>query len=539
MTRHVLWLFLLALVLRVPHVGGPLRWEERDLVPGLRDISLVPWRFWIPPKVGDHTPLAVVASAPLFRLAPHSPWVLRLPSVLAGAGLAALLAWAVIRAVGTTAGVMTGILVASNNFLIAWSAYFMQEMLYLFFAASGFVAFAHAASSRTTPSLFLSALLFALAFWTHEFALLCAPMAFLALLADPSTRGWLRRPALWCAGLLWAVLVAPYAVWNLLLRDQFASFGGMSIAQQHLAATILAHRRVNTRFLEFFLCGGLRDRPWMHLELNHVEPVVGAVLLVCAGRALLRLRHPVLRLCAIVFWATVVLFTFVDLDFRIYRFSLCLLPGCVAAGMTLARMWQARFPLRAVAASLLAYALAGSLFLRPYAAGAAHQGFRLGGRGPLFSERPLIDLVVQAQRASPASVVVIPAPFWDHVPLHAEYEAGVRCVGGSRETIYSSTYWMRPYGPREAERPRIVLTPWEDEGAWGDFLSRAGYEATTVRQTLQFRGILEDTVVVCPLTIIDAHSASPLPVQAFIQRVYGRGEGPRGSPHRVSPRTAR
>ena len=522
MRRHLLWVFLLACALRVQHVGGPLRWEERDLVPGLRDISLCPLALYVPPKVGDHTPLAVVAAAPLYHLSPHTAWVLRIPSLLAGSLIPVVLAWALSRAMTPTAGLMAGLLAASNNFLVTWSAYFMQEMLFLLFAAAGLITMACAERRRSTPLALLSALLCAISFWTHEFALLLVPLAGLYLLTSSRSRGWLRTPGPWISLLLWGALVLPYFAWNFAQRDRFSAFGGMSIAQQHMAATILARRALNARFFTFFVGGGLNDlvRGWPRFELNHVEPLAGACLLLAAACLVRKWRDPAIRLCLLVFWGVLILFSLIDLEFRIYRFSLSLLPGCALAGIVLARAWQAKGLLRCGAAVLVGYCLFTGVSARPYAAGAAHQGFRWWGKGPLFSERPLIELVRRAQQASPASLVIMPAPFWDHAPLQAEYEAGVRCVGGSRETIYSSTFWIRPYGPSEAGSPRIVLSCQEDVASWGEFLRQAGYDTALTRHDTSFRGIMQDTAVACPLYVIDAASEAPVPVETFLDRIY-------------------
>lgn len=494
-------------------------------MPGLRDISLSPSACYVPPKVGDHTPLSVLAAWPLYRVAPHSAWVLRIPSLLAGSLIPVLLAWAVGRRVTPLAGLMAGLMAVSNNFLVTWSAYFMQEMLFLLFALLGLIALIQAEQRQSPALMLVAAVLCALSFWTHEFALLLVPLAGVWLVTSARSRQWLRTPGPWGGVLLWGALILPYFVWNYAQRDRFAAFGGMSIAQQHVAATILARRALNARFVTFFVGGGLTDllRGWPRLELNHVEPLAGAALLLSAGACLvLKRRDPVVRLCLVVFWGVLLLFSFIDLEFRIYRFSLCILPGCALGGIVLARAWQAKRLPRLGVAVLLCYFLVTATGLMPYAAGAAHQGFRWWGKGVLFSERPLIDLAAGAQRNRPASLVIMPAPFWDHAPLQAEYETGVRCLGGSRETIYSSTFWMRPYAASEARALRIIVSCQEDVSSWWDFVTREGYQATLTRDDARFRGMQQDTVVSCPLFVIDAVSDAPLPVQAFLDRIYLR-----------------
>lgn len=509
------WLVLgLALLVRVQHLWGPLRWEERDLVAGLRDVSL--WPLFVPLKVGDHTPLSSLVAAPWYHLAPHSPWVLRLPSLVCGCFLPVLGAWAVTRAWNPSAGLICGLLLATNAFLITWSAYFMQEMLFLTLSAAGMAALYAGLSRR--GFLVLAAVLWALAFWTHEFALVLPPLASMVF-----ARHAPRRAIPWgvAAAGLWALAVAPYFAWNLAHRAEFSTWGGVTIAQQHLGATLWAHRRLNARFLQFFFAGGLRDllAGRQGFEMNHGEPLMGLGMLLAAAWAWRHWRQAAAFLCLSVFWAIVALFCVVDLEFRIYRFSLCLLPGSALLAVALERMSRSRLG-RAVAGVLVAYWVIVAAWARPFAAGAAHQGFRWWHRGELFSERPLVDHLAGLQRLSPASVVILPGPFWDHVPLQVEYETGVRCVGGSRETIYASTYWMRPYAPDEAVRPRVVLSCLEDPQPWIQFLEDSGYRVDLLRRPVLFHGILQDTTFACDLLTISAHSPHPLPVQAFLAKVY-------------------
>ncbi|MBN1425102.1 glycosyltransferase family 39 protein [Candidatus Fermentibacteria bacterium] len=516
-------LFVVALGLRIPHIGGPLRWEERDLVPGLRDISLSPRSFYLPPKVGDHTPLAVIAAWPLYRMAPHDPWVLRVPSLLAGALIPVLVAWSLWRWANPAAGLVAGLLAASNNFLIAWSAYFMQEMLYLLFGIVGFMLVLRAEYRRSTVEALGAAALLALSFWTHEFALLLAPMAGLYLLASSQSRRWLRTPGPWVAVLLWGILIMPYFAWNLGARERFATLGGISIAQQHIASTVLAKRAINGRFMEFLIGGGLSDiRKWPRFELNHVDPAMGAILLAASAACLITHRaNPLVRLCLVAFWFLVAVFSFIDLEFRIYRFSLCLVTGCVMAGVVLGGLWR-RKRLRPVVMLILCYALVSGAMARPCAGGAAHEGFRWWGKGPLFQESSLIDTVVAAQRSTPASLILMPAPFWDHIPLRLEYEAGARCVGGSREMIYGSTFLMRPYRADEACAPRIVVSCQEDVMSWWEFMQQNGYETSMTRHDMAFAGALEDTLFPCPVFFIDGRTDSPPPVQIFLDQIYRR-----------------
>jgi hypothetical protein len=120
----------------------------------------------------------------------------------------------------------------------------------------------------------------------------------------------------------------------------------------------------------------------------------------------------------------------------------------------------------------------------------------------------------------PASLVVLPAPFWDHVPSRAEYETGVRCIGGSRETIYSSTYWLRPYERDEARHLRAVVSCQEDANAWWDWFQNQGYTGSISRQDIAFDGILQDTILVCPIYFMELENVDPPPVSNILGRIY-------------------
>ncbi len=526
MKRLLLLLFLFSLAVRVPHIAGPLRWEERDIVTGLRDISIQPGQLYIPPKVGDHTSLSVLFSWFFFRCAPFSPWALRIPSVVLGALLPVLLALGLWRITNRHVAIMAGLLVATHNFLICWSAYFMQEMTYLFFGLLGFLFLEKARRKESFGHALVSAFFLALAFWSHEFALLLFPMAGFYLLVDgPSSRAWLRTPAPWGATGMWLLMVAPYFVWNMMMREKFAHFGGMSLAQQHLLATMVSQRGFNFRFLEFFVTGGLADMStrWPRVELNHSDPIMGVVLLSAAGLCLLppfRKKREV-RLALIPFWCTMALFLIIDLRFRIYRFSITLLPACVMAGVVLSAMWNSRRRvLRLSALFVVAYALFSGIVTTPHAQKAAHNGFRWWRKGPLFSESSLIDALREAQHGRKASLVVLPGLFWDHVPLRAEYETGVRYVGGSRETIYSSTYWLRPYSPTEASHVRLVISCQEDVASWRHWLEARGYRGPMEKHDIAFKGILQDTTFVCPVYFLEMDNPNPPPVEVFLERIY-------------------
>lgn len=527
MKRTVLLLFAFALLVRIQHGGGPLRWEERDIIPALRDISFSAQSFHLPIKAGDHTPLSVMLAWPLYSLSPGSAWLLRIPSLILGALIPCILAAALAGAGFRRAGMFAGILVATNNFLIAWSAYFMQEMSYLLFATLGLVVFGKALEKRSATTAVVAGLFFALAFWSHEFALGIIPVvgAFLVL-ADHATRRWLFTRGPWIGLGAWVLLVSPYFVWNLLLRHQFLEHGGMSIAQQHILGTVLAQRGCNVRFLEFFLLGGMRDliARWPSYELNHVDPFLGGVLLVsavaCIAPRMRRLRF--VKLSLLVFWGVVLFFCIFDLSFRIYRFSLALLPGSVMAGMLLSYLWDSkRRLLRAVVICVLGYVVLMGAVAQPYAAGAAHKGFRWWRMGPLFAEASLLRVLRSAQTERPASLVVLPAPFWDHVPCRAEYETDVRCVGGSRETIYSSTYWNRPYAKDEARHLRVVVSGQEDVNGWWDWFQDQGYNGSMSKRDVEFYGIFQDTSLVCPIYFMELKNADPPPVSRILARIYG------------------
>jgi hypothetical protein len=121
----------------------------------------------------------------------------------------------------------------------------------------------------------------------------------------------------------------------------------------------------------------------------------------------------------------------------------------------------------------------------------------------------------------PASLVVLPAPFWDHVPSRAEYEIGVRCVGGSRETIYSSTYWNRPYKEDEARRLRVAVSCREDVNAWWDWFKNLGYDGSLIKHDLTFQGISQDTTLACPIYFMELEHIDPPPVSKILARIYG------------------
>jgi 4-amino-4-deoxy-L-arabinose transferase-like glycosyltransferase len=524
--RTFFLLFAFALLVRVQHGGGALRWEERDIIPALRDISVSAESFHLPIKAGDHTPLSVILAWPFHSLSPGSAWLLRIPSLVLGALIPCIVAVALAGAGFRRAGIFAGILLATNNFMIAWSAYFMQEMSYLLFATLGLVAFGEALVVRSTTKAVVAGLFFALAFWSHEFAVGIIPIVGTYLvLADNSTRRWLFTSGPWIGFGAWILLVSPYFIWNLLMRPQFLEHGGMSIAQQHILGTILARRGFNARFFEFFVAGGARDllTRWPSYELNNVDPFVGAFLLLSSAVCLApRMRKPhLVKLSFFLFWAIILFFCFFDLSFRIYRFSLALLPGSVLGGMLLSRLWDSkRRLLRTVVICVLSYVVLIGVLAQPYAKGAAHKGFRWWRVGPLFAEAPLLRALRTAQTERPATLVVLPAPFWDHVPCHAEYVTGVRCVGGSRETIYSSTYWNRPYTKDEARHLRVVVSCQEDVNNWWNWLNDQGYDGSMSRREVEFHGIVQDTTVVCPLYFMELEHTDPPPVSRILARIY-------------------
>jgi 4-amino-4-deoxy-L-arabinose transferase-like glycosyltransferase len=478
-------------------------------------------------KAGDHTPLSAMFAWPLHRSSPGSAWLLRLPSLALGALIPCIVFAALAMAGFRRAGTFAGILLAANNFMIAWSAYFMQEMSYLFFATLGLVVFGRAFERRSTTNAITAGILLALAFWSHEFAIGIIPIIGVFLvLSDHGTRRWLLTRQPWIGLMVWMLLVSPYFIWNLLMRPQFVEYGGMSIAQQHLAGTVFAQRGLNLRFLEFFITGGFRDllAAWPAYELNHVDPLLGGLLIVsalfCLAPQMRKLRF--VKFSLFLFWGIVLFFCIFDLSFRIYRFSLALLPGSALGGMLLANLWDSkRRILRTVVISVLGYVILLGIVAQPYAAGAAHEGFRWWRTGPLFAETPLLRALRLAQIQRPASLVVLPAPFWDHVPCRAEYEMGVRCIGGSRETIYSSTFWNRPYGADEAKDLRAVISCQEDVNGWWVWLQDQGYCGKIMRRELEFHGILQDTSLVCPIYFLELTNDDPPPVSRILTRIYG------------------
>gem|GEM_PF-5549133 len=526
MKYWILVLFVLGLAVRTRHIDGPLRWEERDIAPALNDISFDPEHIYIPPKAGDHTPLATILAWPFYVSQRHSAWILRIPSVISGSLLGPIAVLALTRIASPRTALIAGICITFNTFLINWSAYFMQEMSFQLFGLLGFIHLEWARRRQSFMILCLTSFFFALSFWSHEFAVVFIPLSFVYLFIHGiRTKSWLLSWKPWVACFIYAILISPYIMWNFSMKSIFSEYSGMSIAQQHILATLLANRGLNIRFLEYFVFGGIRDI--LHnpgaFELNHIDPLMGTILL-CSAIVIpftrYRSRSEVI-LATVIFWAVFGFFLVFDLQFRIYRLSILLIPACISAAYIFEDLLSSRKSLfRSIGIILIAYTVVSGTVHVPYAEGAAHRGFRWWRKGPIFDEQPLIDSLVNAQRKREASLVIMPGLFWDHVPLQAEYESGVRFVGGSRETIYSSTFWMRPYSLDEARRLRAVVSCQEDVQGWWDWLELQGYSGTMDVVELEFNGILEDTTMACPLFLFELEHSQPPPVSTIIKRIY-------------------
>ena len=463
---------------------------------------------------------------PFYMMKPHTAWILRIPSLILGSLLGPIMVFALRRVASARTALIAGVLIAFNTFLINWSAYFMQEMSFQFFGLLGFIYLESARRKDSFRILSLSTVFLALSFWSHEFAFIFIPLAFLYLTIQRNdSKSWLGTWKPWAACFIYIVLISPYIVWNISMKSTFSEHSGMSIAQQHILATLLANRGLNIRFLEFLILGGLHDighNPGV-FELNHVDPIVGFVL-ICSSTFIFFTRHrfrPEIVLALVIFWAVVTIFLIFDLQFRIYRLSILIVPASIVTAYLLEDCLSSQKNLIRVAAlAIIGYIVVSGSVQVPYAAGAAHRGFRWWRKGPVFCEQPLIDELVDAQRKRNASLVLMPGLFWDHVPLRAEYESGVRFVGGSRETIYSSTFWMRPYTRDEARRLRAVFSCQEDVQSWWEWLESQGYTGTINSKELKFKGILEDTTLVCPVYFFELEHPQPPPVTTLIEHIY-------------------
>lgn len=212
----VLAILLLALVPRVylAATEGYLSDEANTAIPLSETISFTPGRLHLPLRGENHGALpayVVKASRTLFGTSPLGTRALHLLLGLVAAWLMARVAgeW-----YGARAARWAAALLAFNGYVLMVSSRATAHAPYLALAAVAVFAFSRFLRTERAPWLYAAGAAVGLGFYCKEHAALLLPVFFAALLRAPY-RAWLRRPHVYLAGALFAVILAPDLLWNL------------------------------------------------------------------------------------------------------------------------------------------------------------------------------------------------------------------------------------------------------------------------------------------------------------------------------------
>jgi hypothetical protein len=188
--------------------------EENTSIPLSQQISFAPGDRYLPLRAVNHPALPAYIVKAGSSLVGPTRFGYRAGHVVTGL-LAVWLVYLLARhAYGPWAGRWAAALLAFNEYFLTISSRATAHGPYLLFVTATLYAFSRGLVTGRARYFYAAGAAAGLAFYSKEHAVLLLPALFLTLLL-PRNRHWLRRPHPYAACALFALLIAPDALWNL------------------------------------------------------------------------------------------------------------------------------------------------------------------------------------------------------------------------------------------------------------------------------------------------------------------------------------
>ena len=356
--------------------------EENTAIPLSQTISLAPGNVHLPLRGENHPALPayfVRASGELFGTTPLG---YRSLPVFSSIVTILLIFRMASRWYGPGAGRWAAALLAFNEFYLAISARATAHVPHLLLITSALYAFSRFLATQRAAYLYAAGAFAGGAFYCKEHSALLLPVFLLALM-QPAYRHWLRRPHVYIAAAVYALVIAPDVTWNLTrgaemvhitygrnenvaqatYRSHLQRIGGLGFSPYPAMfyardAVKSLHARITRR--------ELRDETPEYHSMNSALGVLLLVAVILTTARISSRAEPLTIFLLLAFWMVLGFFTLIrpgSPPGRLDSVSWIWVEGTMLAAVTLAgaRLSEARGILRVVvwtaAASALGYAV--------------------------------------------------------------------------------------------------------------------------------------------------------------------------------------
>jgi len=321
--------------------------EENASIPRSQAISFAPGNLQLPIRGQNHPALPayfVKFSSMLFGTT-HLGY--RLIHLLAGLWIIAMVYLLARQWFGTVAARWAAALLAFNEYYLGASSRATAHVPYLLFTGSAIYAFGRFISTERPGYLYAAGAALGMAFYAKEHAALLVPV-FLLMLLHARYRRWFRRPHVYLAGALFALVIGPDLLWNLrasegleqaTYADHLQRIGGIGFSPY----PFMFYARDAVQWLYSGVTGRrLLDPTAEYLSVN---PAIGLLLVGAVLTTTIQRRTPESnRFLLLVFWGVFGFFASIrpggtpkDLDPASWIWvDVTLVPAVILAGALLA-----------------------------------------------------------------------------------------------------------------------------------------------------------------------------------------------------------
>lgn len=474
-------LFLYAFALRAAGLFDPLKFEERDFIFPLFDISFHS-PIWIPLAVAHHPCLMqYVAGLGTFLLGDTGPGI-RIMNVVMGS-LLPLALFALLRSsMGLRCALFAGILAASDLFLVTWSPYFHVEMQYLCFSAFAMMAAWRAMAEENTGWLMTAALCAGLSLATKQNAIIYITV-LIVFMGLSRYRGFVFSRRGLAAAVIVAMGIVPWLLWQWM-------YGWESLAYE---VGLVDRLSPHLSLLRFWNLPGLMswESFWQGVAANRIFPLAGGLYLLGLVLGLFRWRRPLVRYLTVLLVFHCGIFSFIE-SLRLWWFSYSLLPAICLAAILLDSLYRRGRAGKAIVLAVLGLVAAApwlnALRLEREVAGIwveprlkspvprvsyAFENY-LGRPEYAYSWNDAVQACIRTVEEFRPGLLVTPDLYLDQVATHAEFYTGVRALPNC--PFYQHDYMKRPYRKEELRNILVILTRPGSVAPWVEWFANAGYK---------------------------------------------------------------
>ncbi len=231
-----LLILLVALTVRL-HLAATVEYihdEVNNAIPLSKTISLEPGHVNLPMRGENHGALPAYVAKASSVLFGTTPFAYRSLHVLLGMATIVLIFLLTREWYGPVAARWAAALLAFNEYSLDVSSRVTAHAPHLFLIAAALYAFSRFLRAQRVVYLYAAGAFVGLAFYCKEHSALLLPV-FLATLALPANRRWLRSPHVYLAGLVFVLLLGPDLYWNMTTDWETAkvTYGDQPALQAH------------------------------------------------------------------------------------------------------------------------------------------------------------------------------------------------------------------------------------------------------------------------------------------------------------------